>query len=98
LRRAERTVGDRGAERRDERRQQRTRDRGRERTLGTGVTALLAPARDEQDAVIDAVAGDDRAEERGRRVEVSDGERGGAERDRGAGNDVDREQAEQPQA
>ena len=45
--------------------------------------ALLEVARDQQDAVVDAVAGDDRAEERGRRVEVADGERGGAERDRG---------------
>ena len=47
----------------------------RERLVDVVRAALLEVARDQEDAVVDAVAGDDRAEERGRGVEVADRER-----------------------
>ena len=59
------------------------------------TAALFAEPCDEQDAVVHAVARDDRAEECGRRVEVADSERGDPERDERRRGDVCDEQREQ---
>jgi hypothetical protein len=56
---------------------------------------LFEIPRDEQDAVVDPVARDDRAEERGRRVQVTDHERRGAER--GGRRDADRDDEQREQ-
>ena len=81
----QRGVGGRGCDRRHQRSAPDTRHRRAERRFGIlAARAVLLVARHEDDGVVDAVADDDRPQERGRLGQVAEGQLGHGEGDGGA--------------